>query len=285
MIKSINDKVTLNDGVEMQWFGLGVYRVAEGEEVYNSVRWALEAGYRLVDTAAFYENEEGVGRAIRDSGIPREEIFVTTKVWNTDHGYERTLRACEKSLTKLGMDYADLYLIHWPGQNRDRMLKTWEALLELKALKKIRSAGVSNFKQHHIDTLIGAYDVTPSVNQIELHPWDTKEALLQYAKRKGIIITAWGPIFHGHLSEVPEVHELGRKYGKSGAQVVLRWHLQKGVSIIPKSVHKERIVENAQLFDFEISPADMKYIDNLNRDRGFGPDPDMMNAGFSESTR
>ena len=281
MIKSIIDKVTLNDGVKMPWFGLGVYLVAEGDEVYNSVRWALEAGYRLIDTAAFYENEEGVGRAIRDSGIPREEIFVTTKVWNTYHGYDKTLRSCEQSLSKLGMDYADLFLIHWPGQNRDRMLKTWEALLNLKEKKKIRSAGVSNFKQHHIDAVIAASGVTPSVNQVELHPWYSKKDLLRYAQEKGIILTAWGPIFHGHLSEVPEVHELGRKYGKSGAQVVLRWHLQNGVSIIPKSVHKNRIVENEQLFDFELTDEDMRFIDNLNKDKGFGPDPDTMNVGFA----
>ncbi|OQB23441.1 MAG: Glyoxal reductase [Firmicutes bacterium ADurb.Bin182] len=277
----LKDKAALNDGVKMPRFGLGVYLVKEGAEVENSVRYALEAGYRLVDTAAFYKNEAGVGKAIRESRIPREEIFVTTKLWNSDHGYEKAIRACEKSLKLLGMDYIDLYLIHWPGLNRDDRLAAWEAILKLKEQQKIRSAGVSNFKPHHIEDLISEHGVTPSVDQVELHPFNSQTELRRYAKEKSIIITAWGPLFHGHLSEAPAtLNAIGGKYGKTGAQAVLRWHLQNGISIIPKSVKKHRIIENADIFDFELSDEDMKVIDGLNKDKAYGPDPDIMDFGF-----
>ncbi len=278
MSLSFQDKAVLCDGVQMPWVGLGVYLVQEGSEVENSVRWALEAGYRLVDTAAFYKNET---QAVRDSGIPREQVFVTTKLWNADHGYESTIRACEQSLKALGMDYIDLYLIHWPGLNKDDRLATWEAMLELKAKQKVRSVGVSNFRPHHIDELIKAHGVAPSVDQVELHPFKAQKELRQYAKDKGIIVTAWGPIFHGHLSEAPAmISDIGQKYGKSAAQVVLRWHLQHGISIIPKSVKQQRIIENADLYDFALSDGDMAAIDGLNRDNGYGSDPDKMTFGF-----
>jgi diketogulonate reductase-like aldo/keto reductase len=280
-MKNIKDKVMLNDGVEMPWFGLGVYLVQEGEEVYNSVRWALEAGYALVDTAAFYGNETGVGRAIHDSGVKREQVFLTTKLWNSDHGYESTLKAFEQSLLKLGTDYVDLYLIHWPGQDAKKRLATWEAMLKLKEQGKIRSAGVSNFRPHHIDELIKVFGTAPSVDQVELHPFHSQIPLRKYAREKGITVTAWGPIFHGHLNEVPEVFEIGKKYNKSGAQAVLRWHLQNGVAIIPKSIKKQRLLENADIFDFELSAEDMAFIDGLNKDKPFSSaDPDTMTAGF-----
>ena len=278
---SLNDKVALNDGVEMPWVGLGVYLTHEGSEVENSVRWALEAGYRLVDTAMIYHNEAGVGKAVRESGIPREQVFVTTKLWNADHGYNSTIHACEQSLKTLNMDYIDLYLIHWPGLNRDNRLATWEAMLELKAKQKVLSVGVSNFRPHHIDELIQAHGVIPSVDQVELHPFNAQKELRQYAKDKGIMVTAWGPIFHGHLSEAPEmISAIGEKHGKTAAQVVLRWHLQHGIAIIPKSVKQHRIIENADLFDFVLSDDEMAAIDGLNRDKGYGSNPEKMTFGF-----
>ncbi len=277
----LQDKAVLNDGVQMPWFGLGVYLAQEGQEVENSVRWALEAGYRLVDTAAIYKNEAGVGKAVRESGVAREQLFLTTKLWNADQGYQSTIKACENSLKALDMDYIDLYLIHWPGLNRDDRLATWEAMLELKHKQKVRSVGVSNFKPHHIDELIVAHGVVPSVDQVELHPFNTQEELRQYAKEKGIIVTAWGPIFHGHISEAPEIlSAIGEKYGKSAAQAVLRWHLQHGISIIPKSVKKQRIIENADIFDFALSDGDMAAIDGLNQNKRYGSDPDKMTFGF-----
>ena len=281
MSLSLQDKAVLNDSVEMPWLGLGVYLAQEGHEVENSVRYALEAGYRLVDTAAFYKNEAGVGKAVRESGLAREQLFVTTKLWNADHGYNNTLRACERSLRALNLEYIDLYLIHWPGFHRADRLATWEAMLKLKEQQKVRSVGVSNFMPHQIDELIAAHGVVPSVNQVELHPFNAQKELRQYAKEKGIIITAWGPLFHGHFSEAPQwLSGIGQKYGKSAAQVVLRWHLQHGISIIPKSVKPHRITENADIFDFALSSDDMAAIDALNQDKRYGAHPEKMTVGF-----
>lgn len=277
----LHDYALLNDGNKMPRVGLGVYLTQEGLEVQNSVRWALETGYRLVDTAKIYGNEAGVGRAVRESGIPREQVFVTTKLWNADHGYKSTLQACEKSLKALGMDYIDLYLIHWPGLNKKDRLATWEAMLELKAKQKVRSVGVSNFKPYHIEELIAAHGVVPAVDQVELHPFQAQQELRQYAEEKGIVVTAWGPIFHGHILKAPAViSQIGQKYGKTAAQTVLRWHLQSGIAVIPKSVKKHRIAENADIFDFALSDEDMAAIDGLNRGRGYGADPDVMTYGF-----
>ena len=277
----LQDRTLLNDGNKMPWVGLGVYLTQEGSQVENSVRWALETGYRHVDTAKIYGNEAGVGKAVRESGIAREQVFVTTKLWNADHGYKSTLLACEKSLKTLGLDYIDLYLIHWPGLNKKDRLATWEAMLELKAKQKVLSVGVSNFKPYHIDELIAAHGVAPAVDQVELHPFQAQQELRQYAKDKGIVVTAWGPIFHGHIHEAPAViSEIGQKYAKTAAQTVLRWHLQSGISVIPKSVKQHRIAENADIFDFALSDDDMAAIDGLNRGRGYGADPDVMTYGF-----
>lgn len=281
MISDMQDKAILNDGNKMPWFGLGVYLVEEGAEVQSSIRWALDAGYRLVDTAAFYKNEAGVGKAIRESGISREDVFVTTKLWNADHGYDSTIRACEQSLKQLGMDYIDLYLIHWPGLNRDDRLATWEAFLKLKDQQKIRSIGVSNFKPHHIDELIATHGVVPCVDQVELHPFNAQTQLRRYADEKGIVLTAWGPLFHGHLREASkELAAIGEKYGKTDAQAVLRWHLQNHISIIPKSIKKHRIIENADIFDFALTDEDMRAIDGLDINKAYGADPDVMTYGF-----
>lgn len=257
----------------MPWLGLGVFQVDDGEEVIRSVGYALEAGYRSIDTAAGYRNEAGVGAAIKQSGIPREDLFITTKLANSDQGYESTLRAFEDSRRKLDLDYIDLYLIHWPG--KDKFQETWRAFEKLQKDGYIRAIGVSNFKIHHLETLKQGSDTIPAVNQVEFHPLLNQQELLQYCKREGIQLEAWTPIMKGKL-DLPQLTELAGKHGKTPAQIVLRWDLQHGIVTIPKSVHQARIVENAGLFDFELSDADMKLIDGMNQDHRFGPDPDAL---------
>lgn len=270
-ITDINHTVTLNNGVKMPQLGFGVYKVEEGQEVINAVKTALEVGYRHIDTAALYQNEQGVGQAIRESGIPREQIFITTKVWNSDQGYESTLQAFETSRRKLGVDYVDLYLIHWPvaGKYKD----TYRALEKLYADGVVKAIGVSNFQTHHLDDLLTTAQVMPTINQIELHPLLTQEKVTTYCHGKNIHITAWSPLIRGNL-DIPLLVELSSKYGKTPAQIVLRWNLQKGIITIPKSVRAERIRENANIFDFELSAEDIAAIDQLNRNERTGPDPD-----------
>ncbi len=262
----------LSNGVEMPWFGLGVYKVEEGDQVVNSVKWAIEAGYRSIDTAALYQNEEGVGQAIKESGVPREELFITTKVWNSDQGYDTTLQAFEKSLSKLGLDYVDLYLVHWPvkGKYKD----TWRALEKLHEDGKVRAIGVSNFQIHHLEDLLADAKVRPVVNQVELHPLLSQVELRNYCKEQGIQIEAWAPLAQGRLLDNPTLQAIADKHGKSIAQVLLRWDIQSGIVTIPKSIKKERIVQNADIYDFELSVEEMKQIDDLNEDRRFGADPD-----------
>lgn len=270
-ISHISHAVTLNNGVKMPQLGLGVYKVEEGSEVVNAVKWALETGYRHIDTAALYQNEEGVGQEIRESGIPREDIFVTTKVWNSDQGYESTLQAFETSRRKLGLDYVDLYLVHWPvkGKYKD----TYRALEKLYNEGLTRAIGVSNFQTHHIDDLLTEASTVPAVNQVELHPLLSQEPLRAYCNEKNIHVTAWSPLMHGNL-DIPELIELGKKHGKTPAQIIIRWDLQKGIITIPKSIRAERIRENANVFDFELSTEDIAIIDGLNRNHRQGADPD-----------
>jgi diketogulonate reductase-like aldo/keto reductase len=263
--------IRLNNGVEMPQLGLGVYKAKEGEEVKNAVRWAIEAGYRHIDTAALYENETGVGEAIRESGVPREEIFVTTKVWNTDQGYEKTLKAFETSRKKLGFDYVDLYLVHWPG--RDKFVDTYRALEKLLAEGLVRAIGVSNFKEHHLERLLQETDIVPAVNQVEFHPRLQQKSLHAYCKAKGIALEAWAPLMKGNLDH-PVLLRLAEKYGKTPAQVVLRWHIQLGVIAIPKSVRRERIVSNADIFDFELTAEEMADIGAMDENHRYGMDPD-----------
>ncbi|PYI51800.1 aldo/keto reductase [Paenibacillus flagellatus] len=273
MAKHLTDTTTLHNGVAMPWLGLGVWRVAEGQEVEHSVRTALEVGYRSIDTAAVYGNEEGVGRAIRDSGVPREQLFVTTKVWNADQGYDSTLAAYDESLRKLGLDYVDLYLIHWPVKGKYK--ETWRALEKLYADKRVRAIGVSNFHVHHLEDLLQTAGVKPMVNQVEYHPRLAQRPLLAFCKEHGIQMEAWSPLMQGkELLEHELFVELAAKYGKTPAQVILRWDLQNGVVTIPKSVTPSRIRENADVFDFELSAEDVARIDGLNLDRRVGPDPD-----------
>lgn len=265
---------TLNDGVTMPWLGLGVYQTKDGEEVIHAVKTAVELGYRSIDTAAGYNNEEGVGQAIRECGVARDELFITTKVRNPDQGYESTLKAFEVSRRKLGLDYIDLYLIHWPVAGKYR--ETWKALIHLQKEGLIKSIGVSNFQIHHLKDIIEDTSVVPVVNQVEFHPLLTQRELLKYANEQGIQLEAWSPLMQGNL-DLPLLKELAGKYGKTPAQIVLRWDLQQGVITIPKSVHADRIKENAGFFDFTLSDEDVKAIEDLNRDHRFGPDPDNFN--------
>jgi diketogulonate reductase-like aldo/keto reductase len=267
----ISDAATLSNGVKMPWLGLGVWRVEDGDEVKRSVRTALELGYRSIDTATLYQNENGVGEAIRESGLAREDIFVTTKVWNSDQGYESTLKAFEDSRKKLGLDVVDLYLVHWPVKGKYK--ETWEALEKLYHEGKVRAIGVSNFLVHHLEDLMKSSSVKPMVNQVEYHPLLIQPQLRQFCKEQGIQLEAWRPLMGGRL-DLPVLDELAREYGKTPAQIVLRWDLQHGVVTIPKSIKPHRIEENAGIFDFELSAEDMKRIDSLDQNHRFGADPD-----------
>lgn len=272
MVKSIKQTTTLNNGIEMPWFGLGVYKAQPGPEVEQAVRDALDLGYRSVDTAALYGNEESVGKAVRESGIARDGIFVTTKVWNTDQGYENALNAFEVSRKKLGLDYIDLYLIHWPG--KDKYKDTWKALEKLYRDGYVRAIGVSNFEIHHLEDLMTDAQVKPAVNQVEYHPCLTQEPLLQYCKREQIQFEAWSPLMRGQILDNEVIVGIAQKHGKTPAQIVLRWDLDTRVVTIPKSVHRDRIIENADIFDFELSDEDIERIRQLNRDERTGPHPD-----------
>jgi diketogulonate reductase-like aldo/keto reductase len=269
---NITSTVKLNNGVEMPMFGLGVFLSKEGDEVENAVKVALQNGYRHIDTAAIYKNERGVGNAIKASGVAREDIFITSKVWNTDQGYETTLAAFHASLEKLQTDYLDLYLVHWPKGKRS--VETWKALEELYKKGSVKAIGVSNFLVHHLDEFLPNCKVVPAVNQYEFHPELLQPDLLEYCKKRGIQPEAWSPIMKGRVNEVPLMQELAAKYGKTPVQVVLRWDIQKGVVTIPKSVTPERIISNADIFDFELSGADMLKIDGLDKNGRIGFHPD-----------
>mgnify|MGYP001409883409 CR=1 FL=1 len=274
MIRNIGDTALLSNGVKMPWLGLGVWKVKDGDEVERAVKAAVKTGYRSIDTAAVYGNEEGVGRAIRDCGVPREELFITTKVWNTMQGYESTLQAFEESRRKLGLDYVDLYLVHWPVKGKYK--SSSKALEKLYKDGVVRAIGVSNFHVHHLEDLMADCEIVPMVNQVEFHPLLSQVPLRKFCREKGIQFEAWSPLMQGNLDH-PTLAELARKYGKSPAQIVLRWDLQHGVVTIPKSVREERIRENANIFDFELSAEDMERIDRMNENRRFGSDPDNFN--------
>lgn len=271
-ITDLRGTFELHNGVKMPYFGLGVYLSEDGKEVINAVRWAIELGYRHIDTAAIYNNEEGVGLGIKESGILREDIFVVSKVWNADQGYDSTLIAFDESLKRLGLDYLDLYLIHWPTKGKYK--ETWRALEQLYKEKKVRAIGVSNFMQHHLEDLLQTAEIAPMVNQMEFHPYLVQQELLDYCKSHNIQYEAWSPMMQGKIFEMDVFKELSKKYNKSIAQIVLRWDLQKGVITIPKSAKKERIKANADIFDFELSHMDVAYLDSLDKGKRFGPDPD-----------
>ncbi|MFT7821230.1 aldo/keto reductase [Bacillus siamensis] len=276
MTTHLQAKATLHNGVEMPWFGIGVFKVEEGAELVNAVKTALAHGYRSVDTASIYGNEEGVGEGIRqglqEAGLKREDIFVTSKVWNADLGYEETLKAFDTSLEKLGLDYLDLYLIHWPVEGK--YIDAWRALETLYRDGRIKAIGVSNFQIHHLKHLMKETEIKPMINQVEYHPRLTQKELHAFCAEQDIQLEAWSPLMQGQLLDHPVLQEIAEKYGKSAAQVILRWDLQNGVITIPKSTKKHRIEENANVFDFELSADDMKRIDDLNENLRVGPDPD-----------
>jgi len=263
-------KLTLNSGIEIPAIGFGTYKSQPGDEVENSVRWALEAGYRLIDTAKVYGNEEGVGRAIRQSAIPREDIFVTTKLAIADQGYEQAMQAIDESLAKLGLSYVDLYLIHWPSASEDRFEsinkreETWKAMEDILKAKKARAIGVSNYTLAHLEEMQGYADTSPAVNQVEFHPFLYQRELLEYCRQKGILIEAYAPLVKARKMDNEQIVAIAKKHQKTGAQVLLRWSIQRGCLPIPKSVHRERIQENIAVFDFELAAEDMAVLDSLN---------------------
>ena len=265
--------ITLSDGNRIPQLGLGVYKV-EDATAARIVEGAIDAGYRHVDTAKLYFNEAGVGAGVRASGIPREEIFVTTKVWNDDQGYDETLRAFDASLGLLGMDYVDLYLIHWPAPKQDRYVDTWRALEAIKRDGRARSIGVSNFNAPHLEKLLAASTEVPVINQVEIQPWLQQRALRDFDAAHGIVTEAWSPLARGRVLGDPALEAIGAKHGKSSAQVVLRWHIQQQLVVIPKSNSVERIRENSQVFDFVLDDADLAAIAALETGERTGSNPD-----------
>lgn len=265
--------VTLANGIKMPMLGLGVWKATDGAEVEEAVSYALNHGYRHIDTATLYKNEVGVGAGVRNSTVPRADVFVTTKVWNEDQGYDNTLRAFDRSQRNLDIEYIDLYLVHWPV--KDKYKDSWRALERLYTEGRVKAIGVSNFLQHHLDDLLPSVEIKPMVNQLEHHPYLVQPSLQQYCKAQGIQFEAWSPLMQGGIFDIPLLDQLARKYKKSVAQLVLRWNVQNGIVTIPKSVSPERIIENSQIFDFEISAADMQAIDQLDKGQRVGPDPDV----------
>jgi diketogulonate reductase-like aldo/keto reductase len=272
MINNIHSTTTLANGVKMPWFGLGVYKIPEGKEMITTVQKALEFGYRSFDTAALYQNEQGLGKAIHASSIPREDLFITSKVWNTDQGYDSTLKAFHDSLNRLQLDYLDLYLIHWPVPNLYK--DTWKALETLYKEKRIKAIGVSNFQIHHLKDIMKDANVIPMVNQVEYHPKLTQNDLRTFCKQENIQLEAWSPLMRGRLQDNPVLIEIAQKHAKTVAQVILRWDLQNEVITIPKTTKVERLRENANIFDFVLTDEEMIAINGLNENLRAGQDPD-----------
>ena len=272
MVKSLQQTMTLHNGIEMPYVGLGVYKMEDKEEAVHAIETAIKVGYRSIDTAWFYQNEDAVGEAVRNAAIPREQLFITTKVWNDHQGYDSTLKVFENSLQNLQMDYVDLYLIHWPVKGK--YLDTWKALERLYDEGVVKAIGVSNFQTHHLEDIFTHRNEKPVINQVELHPRLSQEPLRASCQKHQIAVEAWSPLARARFLQDPTINEVAKKYGKSPAQVILRWHLQNEVIIIPKSVTPARIKENADLFDFELSADDMDKINKLNKNQRFGKHPD-----------
>ena len=263
MTSSIEARVRLNNGIEMPWLGIGTWKMAPGRVTERAVRTALDLGYRLIDTARLYRNEADVGRAVRESGIPRDEIFVTTKLWNSDHGYDQALRGFDGSLRELGLDYVDLYLIHWPGNGRRE--ETWRAFEAILRGGRARAIGVSNYAPRHLEEMDRYASVMPAVNQIEFSPFVFEPTDLEAAGRRGIRVEAYTPLTRGRRLDDPRLRAIAAKYGKSPAQVLLRWCLDHEVVTIPKSENPAHIRENANVFDFRLAPEDLHALDGLSK--------------------
>jgi len=275
MISSIKDCALLNNGARMPWLGFGVFKMSDGQEVEDAVKYALETGYRSIDTAAAYGNERGVGKAIRESGIPREDVFLTTKLWNEAQREKRTMAAFEESLDRLGTEYVDLYLVHWPVKGCYQ--ETWQVMEEIYQSGRAKAIGVSNFQTHHLEDILRDSHTVPSVNQVEFHPFLIQPELLEFCQSHQIQVEAWSPLMQGRIVTEPVVQKLAEKYEKTPAQIALRWDLQHRVVTIPKSSNPNRITENAQIFDFQLSQADMDVLDALDEGKRIGPDPDNFN--------
>lgn len=274
-MRKLEDTIVLNNGMKIPQLGFGCFLVGD-TEIDQVIHWATESGYRYFDAASRYENERGVGRALRNCGVPRSELFVTSKMWPTS--YDNPVHAIEFSLKELNIDYIDSYFLHWPSTSEDRRYRAWETMLEYRDKGIIRSVGVSNFTEEQLQKLIDKFGITPVINQIELQPWYQQRKLCDYCRSLNLAVTAWGPIFRGHIDEAALMSELGEKYNKSPVQVTLRWHLQHDNIVIPKSSRKERIEANAKLYDFEIIEEDMKRIDAIECGRHFGSDPNTNNG-------
>lgn len=275
-MKNLKSTKTLHNSVEMPLLGLGVFRVEDGQELVDAVKIAIKHGYRSIDTAAIYGNEVGVGQGIRkgieEGNVAREELFITSKVWNSELGYEETIAAYEESLTKLGLEYLDLYLIHWPVEGKFK--EAWKALETLYKEGRVKAIGVSNFQIHHLEELMKDAEINPMVNQVEYHPRLTQKELQKFCKEQNIQLEAWSPLMAGQLLDNEELQEIASRHGKSVAQIIVRWDLQNDVITIPKSTKEYRIIENADVFDFELTKEDMDQINQLNKNHRVGPDPD-----------
>lgn len=265
--------ITLNDGTTIPQLGLGVYKVAD-DEAERVVGVALDEGYRHLDTAEFYANETGVGRAMRASGVARDEVYLTTKVWNTAHGYDATLASFDESLAKLGTDYVDLYLIHWPAPKQDKYVETYRALERLRAEGRARSIGVSNFQVPHLQRLLDETDVVPVINQVEVHPWLQQREVRDFDTRHGIVTEAWSPLARGRILDNAALVRIAAKHGVTPAQVTIRWHLQQGLVVIPKSVTASRIRSNLDVFGFELDAGDLAAIAGIETGERTGSHPD-----------
>jgi len=272
---NLSSSLKLNNGVALPLLGLGTYLAKDGDETYNAVRYAIDAGYKHIDTAEGYRNEGSVGKAIKDSGIKREDIFITTKLWNENQRQGTQYQAFEESLRQLGVDYIDLYLIHWPVKGK--FVETWKVFERIYKEGKARAVGVSNFHVHHLEDVFAASDLVPAVNQVECHPWLTQVELADYCMKKGILFEPYSPLGAGQLINNEKLVSIAKKYDKTAAQLVLKWVLQRGFATIPKSVHKDRIIENSQIFDFTITDEDMAEIFKLNQNKRTCADPENFN--------
>ncbi|WP_420839258.1 aldo/keto reductase [Clostridium rhizosphaerae] len=275
-MNNLKNTVTLNNGVKMPWLGLGVFRVEDSQNLVDAVKAAIKNGYRSIDGAAIYGNEvsmgKGIAEGIKAAGISREDLFITSKVWNADLGYESTIKAYETSLKKLGLDYLDLYLVHWPVEGKYK--DAWRALEYLYKQGRVKAIGVSNFQVHHLENLMKDAEIKPMINQVEFHPRLTQGKVRAFCKQNDIQVEAWSPLMVGQLFDNEILKEIAHNHNKSIAQIILRWDIQNGVITIPKSTNEGRIIENSQIFDFELTNEEVEKINSLNQDLRVGPDPD-----------